>query len=859
MPKSLPKLAKWILEKFLIQYNHLPALGDLEEEFYLLIEESGLKHARCWYRRQVLKSIPSCLHHVVYWRFAMLKNTIKVAFRTLMRQKMYSAITVFGLAVGLGVFILFWLSSDVAFTADTFHVNVDRLFSVVQVLPSGNEAEQHTAITPAPLLAAIRHEIPEVENGVRFFRAERMIVRRGHENFYEDDILFCDPNFLSLFTFKMVVGDALTILSKPNSVVLTEESAQKYFGDENPIGKSLTLNNRVDVLVTGVMEEAPINSSITYDFLVSMETARQLYDWMDDWEVNSQATFLLLSKKHSVEEIEAKLSLLIDTYYADTPESPKRLYLFPLKDFLLKSIGIDSFMHRNFAIVYYLLLISGIVLLIIVSLNFMNLSTARYTTRVREVGVRKVVGANRYDLIRQFFSESVLMALLALPMGLWLFHLMVRVLSGSMWRGIQLSIWRSPYHLIVLFLITLLLGLFAGSYPAFFLSSFQPSAVLKKDLISGKKGSRFRKVLVVSQFAFSTILIVFSIVINRQFNHIITVDLGYNRERIVTVPLSGKSRDQLDLMRTEVLKHPDVVSVSASASLPCTWASEKQVTPEGVDESEAWTMDVYGIDYGFVELFEMDVTLGRSFLREYGDRNRFLINETAVRQLEWDDPIGKRMKIGDQEGPVIGVVKDFLFKDVHFPILPTVLRLEQDRLNYMLVKYASSGSLPQVVEHIKETWRDVVPDLPFEYTTHESYFYDIYRGINTIAMFCGGVGLLGVFLSCLGILGLATYAVELRTKEVGIRKVLGGSVTSIVVLLTKDFLVLVVLANLIGLPIAYFISRQFLQWGFTYRISLGSWIFLMTLLMTFSAAVAAVIFQTMKVARSNPIDALRYE
>lgn len=859
MPKSLPKLEKWILDRFLLQYNQAPALGDLEEEFNLLIEESGQKHARCWYRRQVLKSIPSCLKHVVYWRFAMLKNTMKVAFRTLMRQKMYSAITVFGLAVGLGVFILFWLTSDVAFTADTFHVNADRLYSVVQVVSSGNEGEQHTAITPAPLIAAIRHEIPEIEDGVRFFRAERMIVQRGNENFYEDDMLFCDPNFLSLFTFKTIVGDALKILSEPNSIVLTEESAQKYFGDENPIGKSLTLNNRVDVLVTGVMEEAPLNSSITYDFLVSMETARQLYNWMDDWEVNSQATFLLLPEKYSVEELEAKLSLLIDTYYTEAPESPKRLYLFPLKDFFLKSIGIDSFMHRNFAVVYYLLLISGIILLIIVSLNFMNLSTARYTTRVREVGVRKVVGANRYDLIRQFFSESVLMALLALPIGLWLFHLMASILSGNMWRGLQLSIWKSPYYLIVLFLITLLLGLFAGSYPAFFLSSFRPSAVLKKDLVSGKKGSRFRKVLVVFQFAFSTILIVLSIVINRQFNHIITVDLGYSRERIVTVPLSGKSREQLDLMRTEVLELPDVVSVSASASLPCTWDSERQVVPEGVDESEAWTMDVYGVDYGFVELFGMDVTLGRSFLREYRDRNRYLVNETAIRRLEWDDPIGKRMKIGDQEGTVIGVVKDFLFKDVHFPILPTVLRLEPERCNFMLVKYASSGRLPEVVDHIKETWKDLNPDLPFEYTTHESYFYDIYRGINTIAMLCGGVGLLGVFLSCLGILGLATYAVERRTKEVGIRKVLGGSVTSIVVLLTKDFLVLVVLANLIGLPVAYFISRQFLQWGFTYRISLGGWIFLITAFMTFSAAVTAVIFQTIKAARSNPIDALRYE
>jgi ABC-type antimicrobial peptide transport system permease subunit len=777
-----------------------------------------------------------------------------------MRQKMYSAITILGLATGLGVFILFWIISDVAFTTDTFHDNADRLFGVVQVHSSGREGEQHTAITPAPLLDAVLREIPQIEDGVRFFRAERMIVRHNGENFYEDDVLFGDPNFFSVFSFRTVVGDPAVVLARPNSIVLTEESALKYFGNENPIGKSLTLNNQIDMIVTGIAEEAPLNSSITYDFVISMETARQLYDWMDEWKVNSQATFLLLPKKHSLEALEDKLSLLIDKYYSDAPESPRRMYLFPLKSFFLKSIGIDSFMHRNFGIVYYLLLASGIILLIVVSLNFMSLSTARYTTRIKEVGVRKVVGANRSHLITQFISESVLMALLALPLGMWLFHLMIRVLASYLGRTTPVSILGNPLQLIVLLLITILIGLFAGSYPAFFLSSFRPGAMLKENLVSGKMGARFRKVLVVSQFAFSIVLIVFAIVVNRQFNHILTVDLGYSRESIVALPLSGESRDRLDLMRMEALKHPDVVSVSASASLPCAWNSERQVRHEGMDENEAWTMNVYGIDYGFVELFDMDVTLGRSFSREFRDRNHFLINETAARQLEWNEPIGKWMKIGEREGSVIGVVKDFLFKDVHFPILPSVLLLEPENRNYMLVKYSSAESLPIVVDHLKQTWKGLVPHLPFEYTTHEDYFHDIYRGINTIAMLCGGVGILGIFLSCLGILGLSTYTVERRTKEVGIRKVLGASVSTIIVLLAKNFLILVVLANVIGLPIAYFLSNSFLAWGMpAYRIDLGGWMFLVTFFMTFTMAVFAIIFQTLKAARSNPVDALRYE
>lgn len=788
----------------------------------------------------------------------MFKNYLIIALRNLWKQKLYTAITILGMSVGLAVFILFWLIANVAFTSDEFHKNANRIYGIIQVVKSGDGTENQTAITPAPLLNALLDEFPEIEDGVRFFPADRSIVSYNGNNFYEDQILFVDPNFLSFFTFRTTDGDPETMLKEKNTIVLSEEIAQKLFGEKNPIGQLITLNNQLVLTVTGVVENCPYNSSINYECLVPLQTVEHLYDWADDWKTNTQATFILLKKGVDPDQFQQKFGDFINKYYPSVPDSPKKLYLMPITDFLFETIGIETFLDKNFPIVSYLLIICGIVLLLIVCINYMSLATARYTNRAREVGIRKVVGASRSSLIKQFLSESIFITLIAFPFGILVFEFALYLISNEWWTANYISLYDNPGKLIILLLIVIVVGVFAGSYPAFFLSSFRPVKILKGTFQPGKKGSGFRKIIVVTQFSLAIILIVFAVVVNKQFNHILDVDFGYNRKNIMAVRLNSEARVKLDLLKNEIKKQPGVIFTSSSISLPCQWNNETRVTPQGLSNNESWVANIYGIDYYFIEMYEMGIIRGRSFAEEYTDSNSFVINQLAAKQFGWDDPIGKEISIGDKKGRVIGVVKDFLFKDMHFPIIPSVLYLEKNDENFLLVKYSGEDA-KVVAEKVKKIWKEYLPDFPFEYVTNEQYFFDIYAGFNLMGMLCGAVGIIGIFLACLGILALAAYAVENRTKEIGVRRVLGASEVSVVNLFIKDFLKWIILSNLIALPISYLISKQFLEWVSVYRVSVGVEILLGVAIGSLIISLLAVVSQTLRAATANPIESLKYE
>jgi len=475
----------------------------------------------------------------------MLSNYIKIAWRHLKNHKVYSAITISGLVLGLGVFIVFALLLFSQLSFDSFHKNADRIYCVVQVVSRGVERDHHSAITPSPLKDALLAEFPEIEKAARFSPAGRLVVRHRDKYFYENRIRFVDADFLSIFTFNLIKGQTETVLSKPYSIVLTETSALKYFGNEDPIGKSLTINNDFDVVVTGIIEDIPENSSISFDFLVSMETAGEMNIRMDDWRDNNQATFLLLSDGVSPTRLDAKLSALIQRYFPDSHESPQRLYLHPLQDFRLNSAEIDCY-WSNAQISFIALWIVAVLILIIACINFMNLSTASYAIRANEVGMRKVIGAKRFQLIKQFLGESILMALISLPLALLFSELarpgMIAIL-GSIFIS---SIWELPYVLILALGVAILTGFFAGSYPAFYISAFQAVQVFRGRLIKGKKGSRFRKILVITQFTFSIILILMTVITVKQNNHNLNVDLGFDRSGIIAANLNHEARTKLD-------------------------------------------------------------------------------------------------------------------------------------------------------------------------------------------------------------------------------------------------------------------------------------------------------------------------
>ena len=788
----------------------------------------------------------------------MFKNYIKIALRNIKRQKIYSLITMSGLILGLSVFIMFALLSDFTSNFDSCHENADRIYAVVQVLSSSQEGEQHSAITPSPMVPALISEFPEIEKASRYFPPGRMVVKYRDKIFYENGVRFVDADFLSIFTFKMIVGEKESALSRANTVVMSEDSALKYFGDEDPVGKTLTLDNKIDVVVTGITENPPNNSSISYDFLVSMDTARSLYNWMDDWSTNNQAAFLLLSEGSEPTTLEEKFSLFIDKYYPDTRESPERFYLHSLLNFFLGSEGIDCYWGGG-RISYITIWIVAVLLLIIACINFMNISTARYITRAQEVGMRKVVGASRSQLIKQFLGESILMALISMPAAILLYELLRPVFAANLGRIFDISIMDSPHVFLLIFGVTILTGFFAGSYPAFYLSASKPVLVFQKRLVTGKKGSRFRKFLVVVQFTFSIILILMTVISIKQSHHNLNVDLGYNRNNIIAVTMGGDVRDKREIFKNELVRSKDILSVSASAALPIEWNSESHILPEGVIEEDALLMNVYGIDFGLIEMLDIHIVLGRSFSREYSDADSFIINETAVRQLQWQHPIGKRITVKGQKGKVIGVAEDFFFKSILLEKMsPAVLYLGPDELNYIFVKYSTSESLPGVIEYIREKWNIVAPDLPFEYITLENAFYDVFQGDKTSEM-TGILGALAIFLSWLGLFGLSSYSVERRVKEIGIRKVLGASVSRIVGMLTKDFIKLVAIANLIAIPIAYFMMNAIIRFIYTYPISIGAEIFVITAGLTLLIAFLTVSALTIKSALANPVDSLKYE
>jgi putative ABC transport system permease protein len=789
----------------------------------------------------------------------MIKNYIKIAWRNLIKNKIYSAITMSGLVLGLGIFILFALLLYSQYKYDSFHENGDRVYSVVQVLPRGAEKDHHSAITPAPLRNTLLAEFPEVEKAARFFPPGRLVVRYGDNVFYENRIRFVDADFLSIFTFDLIRGEAGNVLSNPYSIVLTEASAIKYFGNEDPIGKSLTINNDFDVVVSGIAADIPENSSIHFDFLASFETAEALGIRMDDWNVNNQATFLRLAPGIDPAKLEPNLSSLIQRYYPESFESPKRIYLHPLADFHLNSYDIECYWSAS-RLSEIGIWIIAVLILLIACINFMNLSTARYTTRANEVGMRKVIGARRIQLVAQFLGESIFMAFISLPIAIALAELMRPGLISLLGGGLYIApIWSFPKALILTLSVTLLTGFFAGSYPAFYVSAFKAVQVFKSRLIKGKKGSRLRKILVVTQFTFSLILILMTVITMQQNNHNRNVDLGFDRSGIITARMSKDAGETLDVLKKELLKQSDIVSVSAAAALPIAWETEQQVVPEGVREDDAITMNTYSIDYGFIEMLGIEVRQGRSFSENFADDNHFIINEAAVKQIQWENPIGKQLVFGERKGTVIGVTKDYHFREIFLSrITPAVLYLGREGFNYIYVKVASPDKVSNAIEYMEKQWNILVPTMPFEYETLDLAFDEMLSGDKTVEL-TGTLGLIAIFLSCLGLFGLSSYAVQRRIKEIGIRKVLGASVSGIVQMLIKDFMKLVIFANIIAIPIAYFSMHRLINFLYSYPITIGAGVFIVCAIFSLLVAFLTVSSQTIRSALSNPADSLRYE
>ncbi|UCE43248.1 MAG: ABC transporter permease [Candidatus Aminicenantes bacterium] len=786
----------------------------------------------------------------------MIKNYLKVALRNIKRHKGFSIINIAGLAIGLAccLLITIWVLDELSY--DKFHENAANLYRV--------EENQHYSgrifyvyVTPYPLGPALKTEIADIIDATRVVWTGGVLFKYEDNTFFEDNGRAVDPSFLKMFTYPLVKGDKNTALDSPFSAVLSEDLAEKYFGDDDPIGKVITLNNKYDFTVTGVMENIPHNTYLQFDFLVPYEILKRTGQTQEeDFGSNSIFTFVQLADGIAAEQVNQQISGFIKT---KLPESRTELRLMPfVKLHLHEFFGYEK---GAGAIQYvYIFSVIAFIVLLIACINFMNLSTARSANRAKEVGLRKVVGAVKGHLVRQFYGESVVYAFIALIFAVGIVTILLPAFSRLSSKELSWGVAGIETILLGLLGITLFTGLVAGSYPAMFLSAFQPARVLKGSLFSGSGGSLFRRTLVVIQFALSILLIIGTAVVYQQQSYIKNMRLGWDKEHLVYIPLRADTRKSYNALKQELVQIPQVLNVTGTSQLPTHIGSNSAGAQwEGKDPEFSILIGFNSVDYDFTETLKIEMAEGRSFDKEYiSDQSQaWIVNEEVAKLMDKDSIIGERFSHVGKNGTIVGVMKNFHYQTLKNEIEPLAIAVNPDDLNYMIARIPPE-EVSTSLGLIENTWKRVIPTYPFEYRFMDERYDRMYRTEQRIGTLLRYFAILAVFVACLGLFGLASFMAEKRTKEIGIRKVLGASIAQITRLLCKEFFLLVIVANIIAWPAAYFVMKKWLQ-SYAYRAELGIFVFFGAMLLALLVAILSVGYQAVRAARANPSDSLRYE
>ncbi len=803
---------------------------------------------------------------------ALFWSYLKIALRKIQRQKGYSFVNIAGLALGMAccLLIVFYIRHELSF--DRFHQDADHIYRITaDAVLGGNPI--NAPRSPSPLAQYLVTNYPEVHSAVRIIRWPSLPVRFADKEFVQSKIAFADPALFDVFTFALVRGDAKTALGRPYTVVLTERTAGMYFGTDNPVGKFLKFDDQYDYEVTGVIKDVPQNSHIQFDLLCSLETYFSRNPGLrDQWFGNFiYYTYVRLIRPEARQLLEAKLPDLVEEKMGNALNALKanfRFNLQPLTEIHLRSKLQWEYGPNGDIRYVYIFTAIAVVILAIACINFMNLATARSARRAREVGLRKVVGARRGDLIGQFLGESTSTSLLALLVA-WAFVVLALPLFKSL-SGIELTIgvgelaWLIP----VFFGLVLFVGFAAGSYPAFYLSSFQPVKVLKAGLHAGSGNARFRRFLVVSQFVLSVAMIIGTQTIADQIRYMKNKDLGFQKDQVLAISSArGKTPPAPDLVKTRLKEVPGVVDVAATVFVPGQDQSDQSidiVVPEGYTGSTNLLFRRFNADADFVRTMGMKIARGRDFSKDIASdaKNAVLLNEEAVRKTGWADPIGKTIKIlvnnnQYETKTVVGVVKDFHFSSLRETIEPICLTNELRSSSFFVVKLRTDN-IGRLLDEIKKAWRTVSSGSWIDYFFVDENFDALYRSEERLNKIFSSFSVLAIAIACLGLFGLASFLAEQRKKEIGIRKVLGASVGAVVGFLSRGFLKLVGLAVLIAWPIAYFAMNIWLR-GFAYRTSLSPWTFLGSGSAALAIAFLTVSYQAIRAASANPVDSLKYE
>ncbi len=804
----------------------------------------------------------------------MLKNYLKITLRHLRKNPAYSFINIVGLALGMacGILILLYVQDELWF--DRFHTKADRIYRVTETRPAPDHGERHFPFTMGPTAPALMADFPEVIKSVRMrSRAGmgRVTVQHGEKRFYEGDHLFTEPSFFEIFDFELALGNPATALQEPRSVVLTQAAAQKYFGKENALGLVLKVERFGDFKVTGIAKNPPHHSHLDFSMLFSFATLEAGPGWkrfIESWDSDSFISYVLTSRPLELERFNGRLPAFLQKYRGANPKEPRQLVLQPLAEVHFGSAHLESDLNRRKGEIMYVYLFSLIALFIVLiaAINYMNLATARAMKRAKEVGLRKVVGAQQGQLIGQFLSEAVLFTVLALFFAVVMVEMILPAFNALADKQLALDFSTNGWLFAALLLLAVLVGIFSGSYPAFYLAHMRPAFVLKSDIKAGARAARLRRGLVITQFALSITMIVATAAAYRQINFIREKNLGFNHEQLMVVDInSGNTRRNFQAIKHEMAKISEVKSVSVSSRVPGEWKNLDQilVAGEGAPAAATHTMFFICIDQEFLNTFEINLASGRNLSEEMGtDTSAVIINETAARALGWDDPLGKEIRTeeGEYRARVVGVVKDFHFQSLHEKIAPLVLGHWNNpvaNIDYFTAR-VNTTDMAQTLAALQKVHEQFDQTTPFEYNFLDARLNDFYQTDIRVSKIFGLSAALTIIIAGLGLLGLAAFIAEQRTKEIGVRKVLGASVVNILVLLSKDFTKLIAIATLIAAPIAYFGLQRWLQ-VFAYRAALGPEIFVLAGMMALLIALLTMSFQALKAARANPVEALRYE
>jgi ABC-type antimicrobial peptide transport system permease subunit len=783
----------------------------------------------------------------------MFRNYLLTAIRNIKRDLFYSGINILGLAIGMScsILIMLWVYDEISY--DQFHDDSELIYRTVVELPQSS-----VAVGPIPLAKALKEHYPEIEYACNLNLTNSSNIKVGDKQFKNNTGAFTTSDFFDIFSFEIIGSQPDRLLENTNEIILTESLSKKLFGNENPIGKTVTLNINHEYMVVAVMKDIPSNSHIDFDFVAHLGSIMNLSEFENSWDNFMCFPYIKVAKEANVDSLEKKMANFFNEIFEDEPDQVLPLKIQPLHDIHLKSGHLQELYAILGDIKYVkIFTIVSIFILIIACINFMNLSTAKATKRLTDVGIRKVVGARREQLIAQYLGESLFIAFIAMLFALLFVDLLLPTFNSISQKSITMQVF-SFKEIIWLVIITIITGIISGSYTAVYLSRIKSTQILSREPVRGKKGKLFRQTLVITQFTISIALIIVSLVVRNQLQFIQNKDLGYKINNLVVLDLGGEFANDYESIKNKLEYLPSVKKVTSCSSLPVNIVEGSYGGDwPGRDPETRFLTNSAFVDHDYIDALGLELVAGRNFNEVFeADSNTFIINESSAKAMNLEEPIGTEITFRGLTGKIIGVLKDFHFTSMHSPIGPAIFMPARSS-DFLMVKI-ETNDFQQTIQEIRNTIQNNFPNYAFSYRTLNDHYNELYTNEQRIGKMFDYFAILAILLSCLGLFGLSAYSAEQRTKEIGIRKALGASVSSILFILQKEFLKWVLISNIIAWPIAYYFARNWLE-SFTYRIDITPFLFIASMAVTFAIAIITVLFQSYRAAIKNPTESLRYE